>query len=157
MNRAQHQRIEEIVYLWLIYVDKNDKIDSITNSGLGVLEKFTKAQSSGGGFKPDSLSGKVDKERKIVIWPEEKQARDTLMSIPIHARPYLTEWPQIKNKKNPATKKRFTLEECAGRLGVTLERFKTVRDMAGRLLLLIDQAKNPEIYERNHRLTDSLK
>lgn len=106
MKRYNDIRVEEIIDLWLSYVDKNDKHDAIAGAGPTMMGKFADFKGElpeSSNFKPETLSGKVEKQLKIVITSDERNARALLMALPLDLRCCISIWPQIRKKDNPLT------------------------------------------------------
>lgn len=108
------EKAEEIVYLWLEFADKNDKLDGISGMSptmMGAVSDFLGEIPRGSNFKPETLIVRVDRQRQIPITKEERLAREAVMSLPIKDRLIVTIWPQLRKKENEATGELYTIKD----------------------------------------------
>jgi len=117
MNRAEQKIVHEaelIVYLWLSFADKNDKLDGIAGTSpsmMGAVSDFKGDIPRGGNFKPETVAARADRQRQIPITEQEKMARDAMMSLPIRDRLIVAAWPQLKKKENDSTGQLYTMSD----------------------------------------------
>lgn len=143
------EKAEEVVYLWLRFSDKNDKLDGISGMSptmMGAVSDFLGEIPRGSDFKPETLGARVDRQRQIPITREERQARNAIMSLSIKDRLIVSIWPQLRRKENEATGELYTLKEVLALLrsyGVAFanqDEFLDSLEIVSERLVLIAQA-----------------
>lgn len=121
-------KAEQIVYLWLSFVDKNDKLDGIAGTGrtmMGAFSDFLGCIPKGSNFKPETIAVRAEKQQKIPITREERLARDAIMSLPFKSRLIVSIWPQIRKQENQMTGELYTKRDLLKALRVYGLRFAT--------------------------------
>jgi hypothetical protein len=100
MNRIDTERAEEIVYLWLSFVDKNEKHDGIAAAGMS-LDFNGDAPTCRSGR--ETVSMRAERQQSVEIYHEERLAHDCIVSLPIASRLLVATWPQLKKQLHPKT------------------------------------------------------
>lgn len=121
MKRAEIERVEELVGLWLSYIDKTEKYDAIAKEGesiQGKISDFHGDLPQSGLFKPETIGKRVDRCAKIVITSDEKHAHGLVMELPVLSRLCVTVWPQIKRKRKPGGNDRYTKSDLLLLIGL---------------------------------------
>lgn len=147
MKRSELQRVDEIIGLWISFIEKSKCIDEITRSGPTVetkLIEFLGDFPQLSDVKPDVLSAKVDKIRKFYISNEEIRANVMISAFPDKFRRILTEYHLRKGRNNSATNTKWTHNDVASVLGFRPEKYKAIRDYLLELLLKVDGARDIE-------------
>lgn len=143
-------KAERIVYLWLEFADKNDKLDGIAGTSpsmMGAVSDFKGDIPRGSNFKPETVAARAEIQRTIPITQEERIARDAVMSLSVRSRLIVSIWPQLKKKENPDTGNLYTLKDVVKLLrtyGVFLpevEGFMSELDAISKELVLIAEAR----------------
>ncbi len=143
MNHQDKQRVEEIVNLWLRYVDGVRQIEEIAVEGptvSGMMVDFEGQIPQSSNYKVDGISLKVDKCKKIVITKEQIYAHNLLERLPAKQRHFITLWPQVRKRSNPVTRSHFTRAEVALSLNCSLESYVLCRKIACQKLIYIDKS-----------------
>lgn len=148
MKRHELQRIDEILGLWISYNEKQKSIHGIINSGPTVGGKWLEFKGDFpqlSGFKPDALSGKAEKMRKIYISDEEKRAFIIVSAFPDKLRRILTEYSLRKGSNNALTNRLWTHNDVAGLLGLRVGRYNSIRGYLLQLVLFVDRMDSIEL------------
>lgn len=132
MKRSDIRKANDILDLYMSCAEKIRAQDDIAVSG---PTQETKMMEFHGDFpqmsnvKPDILSGKVDKIRKIYITEEEHTAYRCVMALPMDLRLFVTMYRYARNTHNPDTQKPFTHADCAKALGHSMEKYEHAREV----------------------------
>lgn len=148
MKRYELQRIDEILGLWISYKEKQKEIHGIINSGPTVGGKWLEFKGDFpqlSDFKPDALSGKAERMRKVYITDEEKRAHTLVEAFPNKLRNILTKHREKRGKNCPLTNTKWTHENIAFCLKIRFERYEVVRAYLCKLLLDVDAKTNYSI------------
>lgn len=142
-TRAERERVEQIVSMWIEYVDSVELIERIAQEGPGMLEMRNSVSS---GYKPDVMAKKMEELRQHYLSDDLVQAKEMIYSLPVYEREYVTAWPQLKRTRNPRTGENFTLKEVRLYFGCCEKTYKTRVTAAKRKLIDIDKKFNPRLY-----------
>ena len=139
MNRADAERAKQIINLWMAYQDKVETIKRIALEGPtveGKLIEFKGDFPQLSNVKPDVLASKVDRQRRIKIYADERRANAMISAFSDRERDILTAYEQKRNKTNPISKRLYTHEDIAIKLGMDKERYMILRE--GYVKALVD-------------------
>lgn len=139
-------KAEQIIYSWLSFADKNNKIEGIASQSRSVMWALQEnGGEMGGGYGSDALAHKADLMKSIPITQTEKLAREALMGLPVEARFILVMWVDLKNKEKEETKERFKETdafECLVNLGLPLRSFEAYQEIRKRYCkILVSRAE----------------
>lgn len=148
MKRADIRKANDILDLYMACVEKMRAQEDIAVSG---PTQETKMMEFHGDFpqlsniKPDIISSKVDKIRRIYITTEERIAYRCVMDIPYSKRCsdrlLVLAHRYNMNRHNPETQKPFTHADCAKALGLQLEEYEADRnELLDELIKRFDKA-----------------
>ncbi len=143
MNYKDKQRVEDIVNLWLRYVEGVRQIEEIALMGPtigGMMADFEGQIPQSSNYKVDGISLKVARCKKIVITKEQIYAHKLIEQIPYKLRQFITLWPQVQKRSNPDTRSHFTRTEVALSLNCRLEVYVEYRKIACQKLIDIDKS-----------------
>ena len=141
MNRAEHERVRELIGLWMSCQDKLAAIKEIALAGPTQEQKMMEFHGDFpqlSNIKPEILISKVDKMSRFYISRDEMRANVMLCAYPDKLRRILTAYEQKKNKHNSFTGKPFTHGDIAYILKLRVERYHKIKDYLGELLLEVD-------------------
>lgn len=144
MNRAEHERVRELIGLWMSCQDKLAAIKEIALAGPTQEQKMMEFHGDFpqlSNIKPEILIGKVDKMSRFHITREEMRANVMLCAYSDKMRAILTGYEQKRNKHNPYTQKPFTHADIAFALRLRLESYHRIRDYLSDLLFKCDSGE----------------
>lgn len=156
MKHSEVRRLAEIFDEWLSFEEKDEEINSICRSG---ATQEAKMVEYAGDFpqlsivKPDVLSIKVERARRIVITKEERRSATIINALPIRLRCILTEHHKRKNRNNPETNNNWTHNDVAYLLNMKPERYKAIREHLATLVLEVDACTE---HEKSSRILHEL-
>lgn len=145
MNKAERDRVRELIGLWMTYQDKQAALYEISASGPTQEQKMIEFHGDFpqmSNVKPEILVGKVDKMARFYITDDESRANTLLSIFPDKFRRILTGYEQKKNKHNSYTGKPYTHEDIAFGLRLKIERYKVIKEHLEKVLLVADEMQD---------------
>jgi len=92
MTRAENELFDLIMSRWVSYYEAIRFQEEIAKTGESIFGKIFDFQGdlpSPGLFKPETICARVDKQRRVRISHEERQAADILNRVPIRFSAYI--------------------------------------------------------------------
>jgi hypothetical protein len=133
LNRAQAERVEQIVNLWLSYIVKVDGMNRIIKGS-----PQDRGVRSSGSAKPDVISGKAGCLRRFQITTDEWPAVSLMKRLTARERELLYYWPAVRRQHNGRTQKQWTLVDVAAEFKLMVSEYRQQRDLAAFHLLELD-------------------
>jgi len=156
VKRIHAERIQEIVNLWILFLENTEEQERIAMEGStleGKAVDFGGDIPQSGAYKPEALGAIVDRQRKVIISEEMKQAKEMIFSLPLEDRDLITLWPQLKGETNTVTQRRYTQRDVSLALSIPPEFFLAVRENSCMKLITVDMIKNPHMYINKNKTT----
>ena len=142
MKRADAERAKQIINDWISYQEKAEAIERIAMEGPtveGKLIEFKGDFPQLSNIKPDVLASKVDRQRRIFITTDERRASLMISVFSDRERSIMTGYEQKRNQYNPVSKKLFTHDDIALKLGMKKERYTALREHYAQVLVDADR------------------
>ena len=130
MKRADAERAKQIINDWISYTIKKERDDSIAFEG-------SLDEGVGSSTTPNPTLAKAERlEGQEAITAEERRASLMISVFSDRERAILTTYELWRNQTNPISKRLYTHEDIAIKLGMDKERYTILRE--GYVKALVD-------------------
>lgn len=149
MNRAEHERVERLIELWLSYHDKAGHQTRIALSGPTQEQKMMEFHGDfpqPSNVKPDILASKAEQMRRYDYTKDEIRAHVLIGSINARFRDILIKFHEKRRKHNPETQKPWTHADVARLLNLKLDRYHTLRNAVKEALIDADNSQAKTVH-----------
>jgi hypothetical protein len=132
MKRADAERAKQIINDWISYEDIQREIESIAYEGPPEAGTGTSAH-------PNPTLGKAERAERLNPTYEEKRAAVMISVFSDRVRAILTDYERWRNKPNPISKRPYTHDDIAIKLGMKKERYTALREHYAQVLVDADR------------------